>query len=539
MDFIYHKNLQIPSPNLPHWNSSSKEPFATKAFPGCQGSAPHRFPRALITSRETSSSQKVNHQMSAQKVLPNGMKSSRQRHTARGIAPSSVCNRFFPFHSPENRPCLRLKSAPLPCPVRVAGLLLLALLLPLAAAPLQAQKPELAAFHARFDSVLTQHGIVGGAFAFVPANQPPTLFVHGNARTSPPQPVDAATAYNWASITKTMTAIAILQLRDRGQLSLDDPAVRYIPELRQVHDAYGSIDAVTIRTLLTHSAGFRNPTWPWDCDDPKDCSWQPFEPTRWAQIAAMIPYTHIAFQPGTQWSYSNLGYVFLGQIIQRLTGDDFEVYIDKNILKPLGMTDSYFDRAPYFLEPHLSASYLRSGSKLTPQPFDYDTGITTSNSGLKAPLTDMEKYARFLIGQPGNARYEMVLKRSSLEEAWRPVLPAIQQGEAPTAYTGGPHGAQPRMGLGFFIVTVNGHRYIFHDGDQGGFSSELLIDPDRGSACLLAVNTTDTGPAATDTTHAESNTEPDARSDLRTTLRNELVDRVFPAYAQRPTAPPK
>ena len=165
-------------------------------------------------------------------------------------------------------------------------------------------------------------------------------FSFGNARAETHTPVDAETAYNWASITKTMTAIAILQLRDRGQLSLDDPAVRYIPELREVHDPDGPVDAITIRQLLTHSAGFRNPTWPWDCDDATNCDWQLFEPTKWAQVAAMLPYTHIAFKPGSRWSYSNLGYVFLGQVIERLSGDDFEVYVDKNILKPLGMTDA-------------------------------------------------------------------------------------------------------------------------------------------------------------------------------------------------------
>ncbi len=70
------------------------------------------------------------------------------------------------------------------------------------------------------------------------------------------QRVDADTAYNWASITKTMTAIAILQLRDRGRLSLDDAAVRYVPELRQVHDEYGAIDDITIRHLLDAQRGF-------------------------------------------------------------------------------------------------------------------------------------------------------------------------------------------------------------------------------------------------------------------------------------------
>jgi CubicO group peptidase (beta-lactamase class C family) len=305
--------------------------------------------------------------------------------------------------------------------------------------------------------------------------------------------------------------------------------VRYVPELRQVHDEFGSIDAITIRHLLTHSAGFRNPTWPWDCDDARNCDWQPFEPTKWAQVAAMLPYTHIAFAPGSRWSYSNLGYVFLGQIIERLSGDDFEVYIDKNILKPLGMHDSYFDTAPYFLEGHVSESYLRAGTKLTPQPFNFDTGITTSNSGLKAPVTDMAKYLRFLIGDPSNRLYETVLKRSSLEEAWTGMLPATEPGQPATAYTSGPHGTQPKMGLGFFIVETGGHRYIYHDGDQGGFSSELLVDPANHCASILAVNTTDTGaPAPTPELHPQSNTEPDAKTDLRQTLRTILIEQVFP-----------
>lgn len=389
---------------------------------------------------------------------------------------------------------------------------------------------QLEAFEAKFDSVLKQHGVVGGGFAFTHGAAPATLLCFGEARSNTRQPTDADTAYNWASITKTMTAIAILQLRDRGRLSLDDPAVRYVPELREVHDAFGSIDDITIRHLLTHSAGFRNPTWPWDCDDAKNCDWQPFEPTRWAQVAAMLPYTHLGFRPGARWSYSNLGYVFLGQIIERLSGDDFEVYIDKNILKPLSMTASYFDRAPYFLEKHVAASYLRAGTQLTPQPFDFDTGITTSNSGLKAPLTDMVKYARFLIGDTGNPVYDIVLKRGSLEEMWTGVLPVANPGEPATPYTSGPHGARPTMGLGFFVMDTEDRRFIYHDGDQGGFSSELLIDPSGRSASILAVNTTDTG-TPKDTSHPQSNTEPDPQTDLRQTLRTVLIDSVFPAYA--------
>jgi len=382
-------------------------------------------------------------------------------------------------------------------------------------------------FAQRFQAVLSQHGVVGGGLAIVHLQEAATQLFFGEARKGTHQAVDGATSYNWASITKTMTAIAILQLRDRGKLSLDDPAVRYVPELRQVHDDFGAVDAITIREMLTHSAGFRNPTWPWDCDDASNCDWQPFEPTQWAQINAMLPYTHIAFRPGSRWSYSNLGYVFLGQIIQRLTGDDFEVYLDKNILKPLGMTESYFDRSPYFLESHVSASYLRAGDTVTEQPFNFDTGITTSNSGLKAPITDMVKYLRFLIGDPANPLYGLVLKRSSLEEAWTGVLPVAEPGKPATPYTKG----GPMMGLGFFALNLDGHRYVYHDGDQGGFSSEMLIDPARRTASILAVNTTDTGAPAAPALHPQSNTEPGPGADLRLTLRGELIEHVFPGYS--------
>ena len=110
---------------------------------------------------------------------------------------------------------------------------------------------------------------------------------------------------------------------------------------------------VTIRHLMSHSAGFRAGTWPWGGDQP----WHPFEPTRWEQLVAMLPYTELLFKPGSQYSYSNPGVIFLGRIIELLSGDDYEVYIAKNIFMPLGMTRSFFDRAPYHLVAHRSHSY--------------------------------------------------------------------------------------------------------------------------------------------------------------------------------------
>ena len=194
------------------------------------------------------------------------------------------------------------------------------------------------------------------------------------------------------------------------------------------------------------------------------------------------------------------------------------------------MHASYFDRAPYFLADDVSSSYIRHGSKFEAQPFDYDTGITTSNSGLKSPISDMEKYLHFLIGSRRNIRYDFVLKRSSLEEMWVGTLPAIEEGQPATAYTSGPHGSVPHMGLGFFVLEVSGRKLIYHDGDQGGFSSEMLIDPEHHIGTLLVVNTTDSGEAVpADTSHPQSNTEPDFHTDLRQTLRAIELDQLFPS----------
>src|SRR5438105_5019272 len=192
-----------------------------------------------------------------------------------------------------------------------------------------------------FRQRIQQAGIVGGSLMLVKDGAVAAQAFEGYQELATKRPVDEDTIFHWASITKTFTGVAIMQLRDRGLLSLDDPAIKYIPELREVHNPYGDMSQVTIRHLMTHSAGFRAGTWPWGGDQP----WHPFEPTRWAQVVAMMPYTELQFRPGTKCSYSNPGVIFLGRIIERFSGDDYEVYINKNIFMPLGMTRSFFDRA--------------------------------------------------------------------------------------------------------------------------------------------------------------------------------------------------
>ncbi|MEP7214091.1 MAG: serine hydrolase domain-containing protein [Acidobacteriota bacterium] len=359
-------------------------------------------------------------------------------------------------------------------------LILASLLVAIVTQTMNAQNPRLADFDRRFKEELRSAGIVGGSFVFMRDNKVAAKSLYGTANISTHQPVDENTIYHWASNTKPFTGIAIMQLRDRGLLKLDDPVTKYLPELRAVHNAFGSMDDITIRHLMTHSSGFRNPTWPWD--QGKD--WEPFEPTEYSQLVAMFPFTEILFKPGSKFSYSNPAIIFLGKIIEKLSGDDYEVYIDKNILKPLEMYRSYFDATPYHLLKYRSHSYFVENGKRTEGRFDANTGITVSNSGLNSPITDMTKYLNFLVGDPKNQEiYDGVLKRSSLEEMWRPQLKTDVDANGNKGFT-------TDIGLIFFLDTTLGPTHLGHGGDQNGFISYIDFDPRKHAASILVFNTT-------------------------------------------------
>jgi CubicO group peptidase (beta-lactamase class C family) len=357
-----------------------------------------------------------------------------------------------------------------------------ALVLFAAAAAAQSPQPRDAwarvvqTFHQR----VQQAGIVGSSLLFVRDGAIAGTAMDGYQDLATKRAVDDQTIFHWASITKTMTGVAIMQLRDRGLLSLDDPAIKYVPELRLAHNPYGDMSQVTIRQLMSHSAGFRAPTWPWGGDQ----AWHPFEPTHWEQIVAMLPYTELLFKPGTKYSYSNPGVVFLGRIIEWFSGDDYEVYVAKNIFMPLGMTHSFFDRAPYHLVDHRSHSYVRTDGRLDEQRFDFDTGVTVSNGGLNAPLGDMAKYLEFLIGagdREVRAAYDGILKRSSIDEMFTPQIRAVD-GE-------GGSGDDVQAGLSTFVERHLGVELVGHSGDQNGFISHLYIHRPSRAGYIVSFNT--------------------------------------------------
>lgn len=325
----------------------------------------------------------------------------------------------------------------------------------------------------------------------------------GDADRATQRAVDSDTIWHWASNTKTLTGIAIMQLRDRGLLTLSDSIIDHVPELRAVHNPFGTMRSITIEHLLSHSAGFRAPTWPWAGEKGRgapgagDQDWLPHEPTKWSQIVAMLPYTEVHFEPGSRFSYSNPGIVFLGQVIERLTGEDWEIYVDKNILRPLGMYGSYFDHTPYHLLRYRSNHYtVEQGGRVHTGGFDFDTGITVSNGGLNASMMDMLRYLAFLAGSTDaatQARYDEILARKSLEEMWQPRVPLQPGGDVST---------DAGMGLTFFVYPAEG--LVGHTGGQKSFVTFTRIDPATHSYAAGAFNTIGRdGPPATGALNAE------------------------------------
>lgn len=307
--------------------------------------------------------------------------------------------------------------------------------------------------------VVTKDGVVDSAFV-------------GLADQASGRRPDGATLWHWASITKTLGAIAVMQWAERGRLGLDSSIVTYVPELERAHNPHGTMRDVTVRHLLSHASGFRSPTWPWGGGE----AWHPFEPTEWAQVVAMLPYTRLDFAPGSRYQYSNPGYIFLGQAVARLAGEDWEVYLQKNVLAPLGMTRAYFDITPHHLLPQRANSYLVTDGVARPLGLDFDTGVTVSNGGLNASFTDMAKYLRFLLGAtPGDAN---PLPRATLERMWVPQH-AAKRGEV----------IGSRVGLGFFLEERHGVRLIGHTGSQAGFRSFFWIHPESGRGILVNLNT--------------------------------------------------
>lgn len=325
------------------------------------------------------------------------------------------------------------------------------------------------------DAFIAANHIVGGGLAFVRDGKVVAEHYVGFGDRDRGEKAEAGTIWHWGSITKTLTAIATMQQIQRGKESLDDPVTKWIPELHRIHSDYGSIDQITVKMLLSHSSGFQNGTWPWGNGRP----WEPFEPTEWSQLVAMMPYSQLVFAPGSRYGYSNPGFIYLARIVESITGDPWESYVYKNLFTPLGITTSYFGSTPYHLARWRSNNYtVQKDGSVKANGRDFSPGITIPNGGWNAPIGDLAKWAGFLMGAaPTDAArasdYAVILPHQQVESMWNPVVQAGSEG----------------MGLSFFIDKEGDRRFVGHTGSQAGFRAFLYIDPDRRTGIIGVVNT--------------------------------------------------
>ena len=344
--------------------------------------------------------------------------------------------------------------------------------------------PDWEAFTSTLDAYVAADGIVGASAALMQNGNIVARHHVGYSDAARRTAVGDSTIFHWGSITKTVGAAAVMQLRDRGHIDLDDAAVRWIPELRHVHDPYQATDSITIRMLLSHSAGYQSPTWPWT----DGAEWEPFEPTRWEQLVSMMPYMRLRFRPGSRYGYSNPAYVYLARIVEAASGDPWQAYVYKNVFAPLGLHASYFGTTPYHLAAHRSHGYyVRRDStgrdSLIDVGADFDPGITIPNGGWNAPVEDVAKWMSALMG---SAEFS-VLPDSTVGEMSRPVVEV-----GPDSASGGIE----RMGLGLFVVEASGRSYLGHTGTQAGYRSWMRFDPVSRTGYVIVVNTSPLGRAA-------------------------------------------
>ncbi len=293
-------------------------------------------------------------------------------------------------------------------------------------------------------------------------------------------PVDADTVFRIASMTKSFTAIAILKLRDEGKLSLDDPVSKYVPELAAAK-ATDDAPAITIRHLLSHSAGFPEDN-PWG-DRQLAASGQAF--TKW--LKAGLPFANA---PGVAFEYSNTGFAILGRVVARVTGLRYRDYVEKAVLRPLGLTSTAWE-ADSVPAGRLAKGYrLDEGSPV--EETALADGAYGSMGGLYSSVRDLARYTSFFLSAwpPRDGAEEGPLRRSSARE--------MQQ---VSRFTGGfatrsAVDAPLRMragGYDFGLGTSQTCRFRFvvsHGGGLPGYGSVMMWLPEHGVAVVALGNVT-------------------------------------------------
>lgn len=261
-------------------------------------------------------------------------------------------------------------------------------------------------------------------------------------------PNTPSTVFHIASMTKQFTAMAIIQLRDRGKLGLGDPICSYLA------DCPAAWRPITIRHLLTHTSGIRNASSLPDWDE--ELSLKHYNRAEFLDLFRELP---LEFLPGEKYSYSNSGYFLLGMIVERVSGLAFDSFLKDNIFVPLGMAQSGYDdnRA---VVPGAATGYYSRGTAFITATY-VDPTVRLGDTGIVSTTGDLLRWDQALYT-------DRLISRRSLDEIFTP-------------YRNG-------YGYGWEIGTRFGRKTIGHSGSDAGFSSYILRFPDDRLTVVILGN---------------------------------------------------
>jgi CubicO group peptidase (beta-lactamase class C family) len=333
----------------------------------------------------------------------------------------------------------------------------------------------------RVDEILSRRPAVGLAVAVMQSGRLEQFEGRGFADLVTRRPITEDTCFRIGSITKTFTALAVLQLSEQGLVDLDAPANRYLRSYRLVAAEPG-FRLPNLRHLLTHTSGIPDVrrfvdmldvgAGPWDARVPARSVPFGHRPPSLADFYA--PGLEVVAQPGSAFAYSNHGFATLGQIIEDVTGMPLDRYLRERVFRPLGM------RSTDLVRTQLLAEQLAEGYVLTaagPRAVEDREWLGAGAGGAYSTVRDLSRYAAALVHGGAN-EHGSVLRSATLATMFE------------RHYETDP--ALPAMGLGFFLADADGRRVVSHDGILPGFNSHLSLVPESGAG-LIALTSGSSG----------------------------------------------
>lgn len=290
----------------------------------------------------------------------------------------------------------------------------------------------------------------------------------GVAKIGGNKPVTTRSVFHMASVTKPFVATAIMQLVERGKLNLDARLVEYLPYFRMKDERYKDI---TVRQVLSHVAGM---------PDVEDYGWDKPEYDEGAleRYVRGLSERSLIGAPGEKFAYSNIGFEVLGDVIAKASGMNFEDYVRRNILAPLGMKHSTLlirsVNTQQLVTPHLCH---KSGEVTVSNVFPYNRPHAPSST-LYSTIEDMNRWALANLNR-GELDGRRILQASSYDLLWKPQVDVPEPPNAPY---------DVKVGLSWFLLGHQGHRLVGHGGSDRGFQTFLVLAPDDGVAVVMMIN---------------------------------------------------